>query len=782
MKSKTLILLLFTCMSISHAYAKKIYGKVCDSHKRPLAFSTISINNGLHGAISDQDGNFVINDIEQGVYNITVSYLGYHTINKTITIEDRDLNLNFTLKESDTNIDEISISADRYEREIKMQSIAAVKVDQEFISKNASGSLMQTLGKIAGVSSIDMGSSASKPIIRGMSFNRVATINNGIKLEGQQWGETHGLEIDQYAVENLKVIKGPASIIYGSDAVAGVIEILPPAIPSKGQTYGNVKVIGKTNNDFVGTSVNVKSRKDKFFYTLRGTYLNFGDMRVPMDSTEYNSYDLYINGRLKNTAGREYAFHSNFGYLFNGGQTVFELSNLYRKSGFYADAFGVEIRTQVPIDHDKSQRDIQIPNQEVNHFRISNHTHFIWGDNKIETNIGYQNNEHHDYDQLTDITGKVEIPDHHLSTGLNLQTFSLNANYQLKYKSGKLKTGIDAQYITNNIDGFDFSIPAYNKWTAGAFVYNHTQIANEIYFDTGLRYDMGGIDVKKYINPKNQNETDSILSHPLQRNFDSFTGMIGVSAQLTPSIHVKINAGKSFRFPSIRELSAFGMIWSSARYEIGNNNLKPEEAYQLDLEINIRRPWLNLTTSGFYSFFSNYIFPMPTGEFNDIVGAGQIYNYEEAEAIRLGGELVLELRPFQWIEFCSVTEYVFAQNKDLKRALPFTPPLSTDNSATYKFTQGSMADYKMELGAGVKYLAKQDRVVSNEVPESYTEDATIAYCSISSNLGKRRNSPQLNIRVNNLLNTQYFIHQSIYRRLNLAEAGRNIQCTLTVPF
>jgi len=782
MRSKSLILVLFMCMSISNAYAKKLYGKVRDSHKRPLPFSTISINNGQHGAISDKDGNFAVNNLKQGVYSISVSYVGFNTLNKTITIEDKDLNLNFTLKESDTNIDEISISADRYAQEVKMQSIAAVKVNQEFISKNASGSLMQTLSKIAGISSIDMGSSASKPIIRGMSFNRVATINNGIKLEGQQWGETHGLEIDQYAVENIKVVKGPASIIYGSDAVAGVIEILPPSIPSKGQTYGDVKLIGKTNNDFVGTSVNLKSRKDKFFYTLRGTYLNFGDMRVPMDSTEYNSYVLQINKRLKNTAGREYAFHSNFGYLFNKGQTNFELSNLYRKAGLYADAFGVELRTQLPVDHNKSRRDIQIPNQEVNHFRISNRTHYTWGGNKIETNIGYQHNIHNDYDHLTDITGKVEIPDDHLSTGLKLETFSLKADYHLKYKGGKLKTGIDAQYIINSIDGFNFSIPAYNKWTSGAFVYNHMQIATDVYFDAGLRYDMGGIDVKEYVNPKYQNKTDSILSQPLQRNFDSFTGIMGVSAQLTPSIHTKINAGKSFRFPSIRELCANGMIWSSARYEIGNSNLKPEEAYQLDLEVTIERPWLNLTASGFYSFFSNYIFPMPTGDFNNIVGAGQVYNYEEAEAIRLGGELVMEIKPYEWIELISVTEYVFAQNKDVKMPLPFTPPLSTDNSATYKFTKGSIANYKLELSAGVKYLAKQDRVVQNEVPHSFTEAATIAYGSISSHLGRRKHSPLLNMRIDNIFNTQYFVHQSIYRRINLAEAGRNIQCTLTVPF
>ncbi|WP_075602846.1 TonB-dependent receptor [Saccharicrinis aurantiacus] len=783
MKTKTVLLLLILCIGHHQLNASDIKGRVLNRHKQPLPYTTISVNPGELGAICDNNGNFVLENLKNGTYNLTISYLGFNTIKKTINLKNKDLNLSFILEENDENIAEVSVTADRYAREVKMQSVTAVKVDQQFISENASGSLMQTLSKIPGVSSIDVGSSASKPIIRGMSFNRVAVINNGVKLEGQQWGETHGLELDQYAIENVKVIKGPASIQFGSDALAGVIEILPSNIPAPNSMVGEVKLIGKTNNDLVGTSFLIKQRKNQYYYTLRATYLDFADLMVPKDSIEYNTYNLILNNNVKNTAGREAAITTEIGKLFDRGNTSFQISNLYRKTGFYADAFGVEIRTQIPIDHDASKRDIQIPYQMVNHFRVSNHTSINYGENQLNTNIAYQNNIHNDYDHLTDITGKTQVfPDDHLSTGLQLHTLSANANYKIKWSTATLTSGFSGQYIKNLRSGFNFNIPAYEKAIGGIFTHYQKQLRSETFFDAGLRYDYGFIDVEEYINPRNQNETDSILSTPINRNFSSITGTIGISSQLSEKLHGKASFGKSFRVPSIRELSAYGMIWSSARFEIGNPDLNPEEVYQLDGELSFLSEYIDLTGGAFYSYFSNYIFPHPSGGFNDIVGAGQVYNYQETEAIRTGGELSLFVKPTANLGFDVLAEYVYALNLDNNAPLPFTPPLSVDASVNYKIKLSKTRAYLLNTFLGAKHMAEQTRVVQNEVPGNITNASTIVYLGVSGKLGTKSQSPDFMLRVDNLLNTEYYNHLSIYRRINMPEAGRNIQLTVNIPF
>ncbi len=778
---KLLLLALAIGCIPSYALAHKLSGHICNEQAEPLAYSTISINDGENGVIADAEGNFSIPNLKAGEYILNISYLGYSTLKKTIEITGNDQPLRITLSKTDTDLQEVNIVADKYAREVKINSISAVKVDHQFITENAAASLMQTLSKVPGVSSIDMGASASKPIIRGMSFNRVAVVNSGIKLEGQQWGETHGLELDQYAIENVKIIKGPASIMYGSDALAGVIEIMPTNLPAPNSTSGELKAVGKSNNDLLGSSFLIKQRKEDYFYNLRMTYLDYGDFRVPKDWFEYNTYNLHLNYRAKNTAGKEAAVCSEFGKIFDKGSTTFMVSNLYRKSGFYADAFGVEIRTQIPVDHAKSQRDIQIPNQLVNHFRASNQTIINFDANtKLTANAAYQTNTHTDYEHLSDKYGVSKVlPEDHISTRLKLQTFSGNVKYKKKLDKTELSSGLSAQYIDNKRSGFNFNIPTYQKMITGGYVLYRKQLKEKSYFDAGVRYDYGMMDIEGYIHPRNP---ELILSKDTHKAFQSITGNIGYTGQLSENIHAKASLGKSFRIASIRELSANGMIFSAARYEIGNQNLNPEEVYQLDGEINYTHPVIDFTIAGFYSYFSHYIFANPTGDFNNDVGAGQVYNYQETEAIRTGGEIYTTIKPHRSIDFNVLMEYVFVENLRNNTPLPFTPPMSIDASVDYKLNGTRIKAYNLKTFTGVKHLTGQNRTVPNEVPGGTTQAYSIVYLGASGKFSKGINAPSFNFRIDNLFNSEYYNHLSIYRRINMPEAGINIQLTITIPF
>lgn len=775
---RNVILALLLPLQFTLCLAQSLVGKVSNAEGVPLPFSTVYLKKSNIGTTTDVNGNFKLSTLSIAEDSLVVTRIGYQKRQLAVNLFSPPNNLQIKLAQDINKLDAVTVFFDKQKQEIKRESLASISIKKEFLHSNSSGSLMQTLAKIPGINFINIGSSASKPIIRGMSFSRVAVINNGLKLEGQQWGETHGLEIDQYSIENITLIKGPASLQYGSDAIAGVINILSPAIPKKDLVQGEVMLLSESNSNLYGASAQAKARKGRVFFTIRGTYLNHADFKVPVDSIEYNTYNLKLNGFVKNSSGRELGIKTKSGYIFKNGISAFEISNFYRKSGFYADAHGVELRTQIPVNHAASIRDVKIPYQVVNHVRISNHSEFRYNQSKLYFNLGYQNNIHTDYDHLTDVTGKTsEFPDNHLSTSLKLHTLSGNLTLARPIGSTRLKLGTATQYISNTRGGFNFNIPDYNRMVSGVFLHSQTKLKQCYFINAGIRYDYGKTAVDGYINPRNQNSKDSILSIAYDRYYNSITGMFGISA-LLKDLQVKLNAGKGFRIPSIRETSAFGMIWSSARYEIGNRELNPEESYQLDISLDYSKNNLTAMIAGFYSYFTNYIFPNPTGEFNTISGAGQIYEYIEAQALRYGGEFSLSYSWFKTIDFNCNGEYVVAQNLANQGPLPFTPPFSADASVKVMPIKNRQST---NFSLGVKYISEQTRVAQNEVPNYCTPAATILYCALNYTFNNKASSPKVVFRIDNLLNTEYYHHVCIYRRLNIPEPGRNIQLKLIVP-
>ncbi len=214
------------------------------------------------------------------------------------------------------SLQEVVVTDNYAETRKKEESLNIEIVNDDYLKQNLGGSLMTSLERLPGITTIDIGSGQSKPVIRGLGFNRVVVVENNIKHEAQQWGADHGLEIDQYAVDNVEVIKGPASLMYGSDAIGGVIDMKNRKLPAENSFGGTIDLSGKTNNDFLGTSISLYGRKKWFFADVRATFLDYGDYKVPTDSVDIYSYRaaLYKN-HLRNTAGKEKDLHFSFGII-----------------------------------------------------------------------------------------------------------------------------------------------------------------------------------------------------------------------------------------------------------------------------------------------------------------------------------------------------------------------------------------------------------------------------------------------------------------------------------
>lgn len=332
---RTFYLLLFCFIKVA-AQPVQISGNVFSNGKKPLSGAVVTTYPDSIRTITDKNGSFIFNRIPNSSKKLIIRHTGYLPYEVKILLDKNptkipDIFLTPKIKE----LNEVVITNPHETRLKKEASLTIESVNSSFIQRNLGGSLMQSLQRLPGIKTISIGSGGSKPLIRGLSFNQVIVVENGIKHEGQQWGADHGLEIDQYAVNRVEIIKGPSSFMYGSDAIGGAINIKPVPFPTKHILGGSVDFTGKSNNEQFGGSLNLFGRNEKWFFDTRITAMEYGDYRVPTDTVQVYNYTvpLYKN-HLRNTAGRELDLHGSVGYISDSFKSVLCQYYLHQKRFF----------------------------------------------------------------------------------------------------------------------------------------------------------------------------------------------------------------------------------------------------------------------------------------------------------------------------------------------------------------------------------------------------------------------------------------------------------------
>ncbi len=739
-------------------------------------------------AISSVNGEFAIKNVVGGSHTFIISHIGRSSKTVTVRVGPEMEEVKVFLDESTTNLEEVEVYGKTAQRKVQELPTVSHQVSKEFLEVNRENSLMQTLKKIPGVSTITIGSGQSKPVIRGLGFNRVSVVQNGIKHEAQQWGSDHGLEIDQYGIEDIQIIKGPASLLYGSDAIAGVVDIQPQKIPAPNSFGGDINLLGETNNGLLGISAGVHTRKEKWFYKGRLTYRDYGDYKVPTDQINYENYIFKLHeNNLRNTAGMEANASFSIGFVSDHIKSETFFSNVNAKNGFFANAHGLEVRNS-SIDYDGSSRDVDLPFHKVNHFKITNNTIFYKGEHTIQLDLGYQNNQREEHSEPVP-HGHMPTPPNSRERVFTKNTYSLNLKDSYRPNVGHdLVFGINAEYQDNNIGGWGFLIPEYDRFTVGTFIFDHFKIHENLHFLGGIRYDVGLVDTSSHFDwhrtpIENADGTTSrvYLQRARDRNleFGNFSSSIGLS-YVKKNTTYKINLGKSFRMPLANELASDGVNYHMYRYERGNIELDPEQSYQLDLDVAHSSEKFNLGISPFINFFENFIYLNPTPNYYETL---QIYEYTQSKVIRYGGEAWIGTNVTDALRLDASVEYVLSQQtsgpkKDF--TLPFAPPLSGLFSASYRFKDLLIFE-SPRIMADLRITAAQNDIVP---PEEKTEGYQAFNISATTGIpllgGEKR--AQLRIKLNNVFNTEYYDHTSFYRLIDVPEAGRNISLSLTVPF
>jgi len=787
-----ILLIIFLAIVIPEAKGQPTYhvaGLVTDENSRPLPGSHVIA--GSHATITDPKGRFIINNMVGDTARIIVSFIGYHTFD-TLLLANGHHHLRVQLKPSEIYIDEVKVSVVNTSM---APSLSRATVNNIELSRQMQGTLLNTLDRQAGFNAMNVGVSASKPVIRGMGFNRVVVVTNGIKQEGQQWGADHGLEIDPFLAENVEIIKGATSIDQGSGAIGGVIDISTTRLPPAGIT-GSMQVLGRSINETAGGSLLLQGSNNRHFFKTRVTLLDYGDYRVPTDNIIYLSRVVPIeNRRLKNSAGQERNIFLQGGIVGQNWRTSISASRFGLKTGFFPGAHGVPDLNRVRDDG--NSRNIGMPYQNVEHYKVTSNTTIQTPHSVIITNLGFQSNHRQEWSLFHTHFPNQQPPinNRDLELEFNLQTLSGNSkwNYRLTEKHS-ITAGIQGYWQNNTVGGYGFLLPGFDMVTGAIFARHTFRVNQKVELNGAIRYDKTRVEIQPFFDPilhefmistGRSDETARFYAQrarEVNRQFGSFSWLAGLNYRPGQVFNIALNAGKSFRVPTAGELAANGIHHGSFRHETGDSNLEPERGYFADARFEVELKNRSLTLSPYLYKFSNYIFLSPTTQWSHLPHAGQIFRYMQSGALITGLELIYheQITNSLKVEINGEWIYNFQLPEEGLGAfpLPFSPPANLFGELQYSLNPDEK-DGGIQLMLNSNLVARQNRVARNEA----TTPGYMLFGARAIIPARIDNLPlEITIQGNNLLNRRHYNHISFYRKLEIPEPGRNIQASVKLTF
>ncbi|MBW6480467.1 MAG: TonB-dependent receptor, partial [Bacteroidales bacterium] len=521
-----------------------IRGKITDALGNPLPGAGIVLQELNTGTSADANGYFAFRNLRDGVYNLRATHVGFRAQLKKVELRNGHASVLLLLEATHIELEEVIIRESATGMVQPEQSLSVTVANRDFLTESSSMTLMQTLQRLPGINSMDIGMGVSKPVIRGLGFNRLVVAQNNIKQQGQQWGADHGLEIDFYNVERVEILKGPASLVYGSDAIGGALNIRPPVVPQENTTSFEVTTNFHSNNDLLGTSAMTAINKEGRFLRLRLSYQDYADYRVPADEFVYNTWVMPIpNQRLKNTSGNDFGASFMAGLRKSWGVTTLSVSNFNQQIGFFPASHGIP--NPGSLLNPGNPRNTEFPLQKVNHFKVTSNTNILRGSDRIELDVGFQQNHRQELNP-PHVHGAGPLPEGFVELELILNTISSNLKYHNRVsESQSFIYGLSANYQDNRRGGYNFLLPDYKYAEAGFFAISQTKFNSQLFFNGGIRADAARVDITGFMEPVWQ-DSETISGYrertpDLQRNFFNIAFSGGLSWMPAREFNMKVN-------------------------------------------------------------------------------------------------------------------------------------------------------------------------------------------------------------------------------------------------
>jgi iron complex outermembrane receptor protein len=772
--------------------------------------ATVYIPDLRIGINTDENGKFTIKDLPKGIYLVQVNNVGYATVNQKVAITDNAV-LNVQLSESSIEAGEVVITGVSKATEIKRDPVPMLAIGKAAINEHAAATnVIDQIANMPGISAVSTGPNVSKPFIRGLGYNRVVTAVDGIRQEGQQWGDEHGIEVDQNSIDRIEVIKGPASLSFGSDAIGGVVNLITAPPVAKGKILGSITGMYGTNNGLINGSAKIQGNNNGFVWgaVISGkeakNYQNQHDGRVY--ATNFKERDARLMVGVNKSWGYSYLNAS----LFDDQQSIPDgaRDSLTRKFTSQVTDDDVEIVPESVLNSYK----IPVLHQRVQLYRIYNNSNFHIGDGNLLVNLGYQ------YSHRREFTHPTEgaIP------GLNLElgTLTYDVKYNIEIGNGYETTfGINGMYQHNGLGySTDFPIPAYNQFDFGPF-FVIKKTFGKLDLSAGVRYDTRSFNGKAtYIDTTNADYpvlytganptgTPNVMQQfdVLKKTFSGATGSVGGTYNFSDKFLLKANIARGFRAPSIAELSANGPDPGSQIYHVGNSSFKPEFSLQGDLGAFLTLPNVTASVEVFRNTIDNYIFQQQelNADGSPVVTQGyNTFTYVQSKARLQGGEFGLDIHPVRWLHFQNQATLTYGTNlgtggtvADSLKYLPFIPPLHIHSELRADFAKGFNRVRNLYGFFGFDHFSAQDRYFSAYGTETYTAGYNLLSAGLGASLVNASGNKVLELFIEgtNLANVNYQSNMSRLKYFDnpdvptgvqpgIFNMGRNITFKLVVPF
>ena len=792
LRTSTIVLIINTLVFTAAAQtAAPFGGRLTEAGTgQPLPGANVIFPDLKQGAATDAEGRFHFANLPRGRFLVQVTSLGYNTISQTVdTSPGQELNLQLT--PAATEIGQVVVTGVSQATELRRSPVPTTVIDRTRLNQTSATNIVDAIAHTPGISQITTGAAISKPVVRGLGYNRVVTLNNGARQEGQQWGDEHGIEIDQFSIDKVEIIKGPGSLLYGSDAMAGVINFLPPDPVAEGRVIGSATANYQTNNHQQGYSLENAGNLHGLNWLARGTRKVAGNYQNRYDGRVFNSgfNEWDANGYVGLNKGWGYShltfstFNQNLGLIEGGRDSL--------SGRFVRDvAVGQQVETQIVTDSELRGYGLAVPRQRINHLRFGTDNSFVVGQRggRLTLQVNYQQNLRREFgDALNPNAPQLYF---------QLRTVDYALRYFLPEFGGyTLALGTTGLRQQNRNLGTEFLIPAYNLTEGGVFgVLKKSFGALDL--SGGLRYDVRRIAAQSlYLGADEQPTAPTApgaeTKFPgFRSTFDNYSGSLGAAYNVSERLTVKANIARGFRAPNIAELGANGVHEGTIRYEVGRPDLKAETSRQLDAGVSYTTEHVRFTVDAFENSISNYIFErrvLNQAGTDSLVDLGPpaigLFKYVQGQARLLGGEVTLDLHPhpLDWLHFENSFSMVRARQlgaPEGQQFLPFIPADRLQSELRGNFRRQGQRLTNLYARFQLEHTFAQNRFFAAYDTETATPAYTLFNAGLGTDLADAKGNTLFSIYLtaNNLFDVGYQSHLSRlkYEEINYATGRRGV--------
>jgi len=818
-KSKALVLIFFGFSIASMGQLRTVTGTIRDlATQDPLSSCSIRVIKSDIGTFSGHDGSFSL-DLPAGLSQNTlvVSHVGYST--DTIRVRDGETHYIISLKARQETLAEVVVTGLSKATAIRENPAAIAVISTETIETTIETNVIDVLAKnVPGLNAVKTGPNISKPFIRGLGYNRVLTLYDGVRQEGQQWGDEHGIEVDAYNIAKAEIIKGPASLMFGSDALAGVVSLFPyRSLQKENILKGRVLSEYQSNNGLIGTGVRLMRNMEHWNWMTSCSY------RIA------RNYTNSIDGKVYNTGFDEKNLSASLGYTRRSGYSTFNFTlydNLQGIPDGSRDSLSRSFTKQIyegALDHVKD-RPVVSPSelnsyqlsplhQHIQHYRIYANNHYALGNGDVDILLGFQQNVRREYNHPTD-PGQAGM-------FIKLNTLNYGIRYNFPQISNiEISIGINGMYQRDKTkNATDFPIPDYSLLDIGSFGFLKWQ-KNKWIVSGGIRYDGRRLSSNDFYIRTNAatgfnqhvnvpDTTQATLQFPsLDQRFKGISWSVGATYEISDKLHVKMNIARGYRAPNMAEIASNGLDPGAHIVYIGNRNFEPEFSFQQDIGLSGNFRGVTASINVFNNSVQHYIYlgqlVDDQGMAVELVHGNKTFQYLQGSARLYGTEASLDIRP-SWLRGLMMNaNFSMVMGNNIQQEfngkgingeyLPFIPPVKVMTTVQQEFKTKGKTIPSFTIKADVDFNGRQNRYLALYNTETATRSYALINVGFNADIAYSKKHKMLfQFQVNNVLDKAYQSNMSRLKyfeyytaspngHLGMYGMGRNFCVRLEFPF